>query len=349
MRRILAPDGAVVGPLPDLTPEQLLAMYRWMLLGRQLEQRGVLLQRQGRMGVFAPIAGQEAAYVGSAMALRPGADWLTLTYRDYLPAIVHGLPVMNMWLYYKGDPRGTWIPANARLLPFQTVLATQLPHAVGVGFAIKYRQEQDVALAYIGDGATSEGDFHEAINVAGVWKLPVIFFCSNNHWAISTPRSAQTAAETIALKAVAYGCHGEQVDGNDALAVYAATAEAAARARRGEGPTLIEAVTYRLGAHSTVDDPRRYRDEAEVQPWLAKEPLLRMRAFLMAQGLLDEAEDERLRNAAGDRAMAAFEEMEQMPPADPAWMFDNLYVAPPSGLSAQRAQMQQHVHAGEGQ
>lgn len=335
MLRVLDEEGVLVGDLPDLSAEQLRAFYRWMVFGRTLEQRAVTLQRQGRLGVIPPFRGQEGAYVGSVMPLRR-SDWICPSYRDLLPALVHGLPLATAWYYYMGDPRGGWIPEPVRMLPCQTIICAQVVHAVGLAMASRYQGRDDMALAYCGDGATSEGDFHEALNMAGVFQAPVIFFCTNNHWAITTPRHRQTAAETLAQKAVAYGITGVQVDGMDALAVYAATLEAAGRARSGGGPTLIEAVAYRLGAHSTIDDPRRYRDDQEVQPWLAREPLLRFRRFLEARGLWSAAEEEALPGELDAEILAAFEANESGPGADPAWMFEKLYANPPAAVRARR-------------
>lgn len=346
MLRFLDPDGNVVPGTspPDLTPEHLRQLYRWMLYGRVMEGRGILLQRQGRLGVFAPIAGQEAAYVGSAMAIRP-EDWVVPSYRDYLPALVHGLPLQTVWFYYRGDPRGTWIPPHVRMLPFQVVVAAQVSHAVGVAWAIAYRREPSVVLVYFGEGATSEGEWHESLNAAAVFRLPVVFFCSNNQWAISVPLQRQTASETIAQKAVAYGMPGVLVDGNDVLAVYQATAEAVDRARRGDGPTLIEAVTYRLGAHSTVDDPRRYRSEEEVEAWRPRDPLKRFRAFLEARGLLTPEESEAWRQDLEAGILAEFEETWKAPPPDPEWMLTRLYASPPRALASQLEELRRAVRA----
>ncbi len=338
MLRFLTDDGQLQGALPSVPPSSLLALHRWMLLGRTFEQRAVTLQRQGRMGVFGPIGGQEAAYAGSAAALQP-EDWICPSYRDFLPMLVHGLPLTTAWFYYRGDPRGSWIPEPVNGLPFQTILATQTVHAVGLAMAARYQGKAQIAMAYHGDGATSEGDFHEALNLAGVYRAPVVFFCTNNQWAISTPRSKQTAAETIADKAAGYGIHGVLVDGMDVLAVYQATREAVERARSGGGPTLIEAVAYRMGAHSTVDDPRRYRDEAEVQAWAAKDPIKRYRRFLLDQGLMTPADEERMQAELLEQVSAAFEETWNAPPPDPRWMFDKLHVNPPPELGEQKAEL----------
>lgn len=339
MLQILAPDGSLLAETPpEVTPDTLLAMYRWMLFGRAFEQRSIILQRQGRAGVFTPIAGQEAAYVGSALALAE-ADWIAPTYRDFLSCCLRGVPLTAPVWFYRGDPRGGWIPPGVRVLPMQVVLGAHLPHATGIAMAMRYQGDPGAVLAYFGDGASSEGDFHEALNFAGVQRAPVVFFCINNQWAISTPRRLQTAAERIVDRAAGYGMAGEQVDGMDVLAVWEVTRRALARARSGDGPTLIEAIAYRLGAHTTVDDPRVYRDAAEVEPWLERDPLQRLQRFLLARGLLTEAQDEDLHQAVAAQVEAAFEQSRAAPPPDPRWLFDQVNAAPPAEVLRQREQL----------
>lgn len=339
MLQVLSADGAsAVAAIDDVPEQDLVDLYRWLAMGRAFEQRAMLLQRQGRLGVFGPIEGQEAAYVGSAAALQRH-DWICPTYRDFLPCVMHGLPLETAWLYYRGDLRGQWPPQDVRVLPFQTVLATQIPHAVGLAMAARHRGEDAVAMAYFGDGASSEGDFHEGLNMAGIYRAPVVFFCINNHWAISVPRHRQSAAETLAERAAGYGFPGVRVDGMDVLAVYQATRAAVQRARAGEGPTLIEAVAYRVGAHSTVDDPSRYRSAEEVAPWRERDALQRYRTFLTSRGLWSDAQDTALFAELGEQILAAFEATFQLPPPDPRWMFDNLYAAPPPEMAAQKRAM----------
>lgn len=335
MGKTLAADGSAV---PELSPDTLLTMYRWMLLGRTFEQRAIILQRQGRAGVFTPISGQEATYVGSALAL-DDHDWVAPTYRDFLPCCLRGLPLTSPWWFYRGDPRGGWIPEGVRLLPFQVVLGAHLPHAVGIAMGLRHQGDPGAVLAYFGDGASSEGDFHEALNFAGVQRAPVVFLCINNQWAISTPRRLQTAAESIAGRAAGYGIAGEQVDGMDAAAVYHATRRALARARGGGGPTLLEALTYRLGAHTTVDDPRVYRSPEEVEPWQAKDPLPRLQTLLRERGLLSEAQDRALAEELSAQVQAAFDQSWEAPAPDPRWMFDYVGAAPPPEIRRQREQM----------
>ena len=261
---ILDQNGQVDKSLePQLPDELLLKLYRAMLLGRRFDERMLILQRQGKIGTFAPVKGQEAQ-VGAAAALNP-EDWVVPSFRETPVEIWRGKPMETVLLYYSGYNEGGDIPEGLNLLPISVPVGSQMLHAVGIGYAIKYRGQNSVVATFFGDGATSQGDFHEALNFASVYQAPVIFICQNNHWAISLPRSQQTHSRTLAQKALAYDMPGLQVDGNDVLAVYKAAKDAAERARRGEGPTLIEMVTYRLSMHTTADDPKKYRTQEEVQ------------------------------------------------------------------------------------
>ena len=252
---ILDSDGNLDAALePELSAEDLKRLYRAMVLGRLLDERMVRLQRQGRIGTFAPIKGQEASQMGSVFCLRP-TDWMVPSFRETAAMIWRGWSIEKVLLFFAGYLEGAQPAPDQRDLPVSIPVATQIPHAVGLAYAAQYRGDDAVVMTYFGDGATSEGDFHEALNFAGVWHVPVIFVCQNNQWAISVPLKKQTHSRTIAEKALAYGFPGIQVDGNDVLAVYAAGREAVARARTGDGPTLIECVTYRLGMHTTADDP----------------------------------------------------------------------------------------------
>jgi len=251
---------------PDIPEELLLRLYRTMLLARNFDERLISLQRQGRIGTFPPISGQEAAHLGAAAVLRPG-DWFVPAFRETAAEIWRGRSLESVILYYNGFNEGVEIPEDSNDLPISIPVGSQILHAVGLAWAAKYRQTDDVAMAFFGDGATSEGDFHEGLNFASVFQAPAIFVCQNNHWAISLPRSKQTRSQTLAQKALAYNMPGIQVDGNDILAVYTAAREAADRARSGGGPTLIECVTYRMAVHTTADDPKRYRSTEEVEQW----------------------------------------------------------------------------------
>ncbi len=256
-------------------------------MGRRLDERMVRLQRQGRIGTFAPIKGQEASQVGSAFAIRP-QDWMVPSFRETAAMVHRGWPIERILAFFAGYLEGGQPGPEQRDLPIAIPVATQLPHAVGLAYAAQYRGDDAVVMVYFGDGATSEGDFHEAANFAGVWGLPVVFVCQNNQWAISVPLKKQTHSRTLAQKALAYGFPGLQVDGNDVLAVFAASREAVERARAGAGPTLIECVTYRLAMHTTADDPTKYRAEEEVRAWERKDPLSRFSAYLQKRNLLED-------------------------------------------------------------
>jgi pyruvate dehydrogenase E1 component alpha subunit len=332
---ILDSDGNLDTALePKLADTDLRSLYRSMLLGRRLDERMVRLQRQGRIGTFAPTKGQEAAQVGSIYTLRP-TDWMVPSFRETAAMIWRGWPIEKLLLFFSGHLEGGQPAPDQHDLPITIPVATQLPHAVGLAYAAQYRGDDVVVMAYFGDGATSEGDFHEAMNFAGVWHVPVVFVCQNNQWAISVPLKKQTHSRTIAQKALAYGLPGIQVDGNDVLAVYAATREAVERARTGDGPTLIECVTYRLGVHTTADDPTKYRSDLEVTMWEQKDPLTRFRAYLEKRNLLEEG----LEQQVDDEIAEAVRRFEATPPADPLVMFDHAYAELPPDVQAQRDAM----------
>src|SRR5438876_2440459 len=332
---ILASNGNLDTALePKRADMDLRSLYRAMLLGRRLDERMVRLQRQGRIGTFAPTKGQEAAQMGSVFSLRP-TDWMVPSFRETAAMIWRGWPIEKLLLFFAGHLEGGQPAPEQRDLPITIPVATQLPHAVGLAYAAQYRRGDVVVMAYFGDGATSEGDFHEALNFAGVWHVPVVFVCQNNQWAISVPLKKQTHSRTIAQKALAYGFPGIQVDGNDVLAVYAASLEAVERARAGQGPTLIECVTYRLGVHTTADDPTKYRTDEEVKFWEQKDPLTRFRAYLEKKKLLDTSVEEQV----DEEIARAVERFEAMPPADPLAMFDHAYAERPSSLEAQRTEL----------
>jgi len=320
---------------PSIAPDELKRLHRAMLLGRRFDERMLRLQRQGRIGTFAPIKGQEAAQIGSVAALRR-TDWMVPSFRETASMLWRGWTMERILLFFAGYLEGGQPTPEQRDLPICIPVATQLPHAVGLAYAAQYRGDDAVVMAYCGDGATSEGDFHEAMNFAGVWHVPIVFVIQNNQWAISVPLKKQTHSRTIAQKALAYGFPGLQVDGNDLLAVYAATREAVERARRGEGPTLIECVTYRLGVHTTSDDPTKYRSIEEVQAWERKDPLTRFGAYLQKRDLLEAGLEEAV-DAEIARAVSAFE---AIGPPDPLAMFDHAYATRTAPLEAQRAEMQ---------
>jgi pyruvate dehydrogenase E1 component alpha subunit len=299
---------------PD--PEAALRLHRQMLLARRLDTRCVNLQRQGRIGTYAPVAGQEGSEIGSAMALAP-EDWLFPTYRDMAAAAAHGLPLVSYVQYWMGHPLGGIAPAGVNVFPVAVPVGSHIPHAAGMAWAARLRGDRACALCLFGDGATSEGDFHEGLNFAGVMKAPAVFVCQNNGYAISVPLQRQTASAGIAVKAAAYGMPGVQVDGNDVLAVHAAVTAALERARAGEGPTLIEAATYRLGPHTTSDDPTRYRSAEEEAAARSREPLQRIEAYLKSVGALTDADLERIGAEVDAEIDAAVNEALATPLPDP--------------------------------
>src|SRR5882672_7191037 len=340
---ILDGDGKLDAKLePRLAPEDLKRLYRAMVLGRRLDERMLKLQRQGRIGTFAPIKGQEASQIGSVFPLKP-TDWTVPSFRETAVMLWRGWPIEKILALFAGRLEGSQPAPEQHDLPIAIPVSTQLPHAVGIAYGIQYRGENAVVMAYFGDGATSEGDFHEAANFAGVWHVPVVFVCQNNQWAISVPLKKQTNSRTIAQKALAYGFPGIQVDGNDVLAVYAAAREAVDRARAGDGPTLIECVTYRLGVHTTADDPTKYRTDEEVAMWEQKDPLTRFRAYLEKRNLLEANLEQRI----DEEIAAAIARFEATAPADQLVMFDHVYAELPPELKAQREALAEGLRSGE--
>jgi len=321
LQRILQDDGTAEGEV-TLPGEEILSLYRWMVLNRQLDERMVAMQRQGRINFYIGSIGEEAAVFGSARAMEPN-DWIFPCYREHGAALLRGMPLalyMCDLFGNAGDAMlGHQMPCHeawraALYASISSPIGTQIPHAVGAAWAARIKGHEMVSLAYFGEGATSSNDFHTGLNFAGVHKVPVVFLCRNNGWAISVPRERQTAAETIAHKSLAYGIHGERVDGNDLLAVYEVTRRARARAAAGEGPTLIECVTYRIEGHSTSDDPRAYRPVEMVEPWRKKDPILRLKSFLGRSGLLGEGDEARILAEVRETIQRAVKEAEANSP-----------------------------------
>lgn len=310
--RILNADGDLVGEDPGLDSELYQQMYRNMVLSRALDRRMVALQRQGRIGTYAMLEGQEAVQIGSALAMEPN-DFVFPSYREHGVQITRGLPIEALLGYWKGLPNSRWDVDKYRSGIVTVPIASQLPHAVGYSYVTKLRGEDTVTTVYFGDGATSEVDFHSGMNFAGVWKTPTVFICANNLYAISVPYNKQTAAETIAQKAQAYGFEGLRVDGMDPIAVYLATKLAVRRARERRGPTLIEAMTYRYGAHATADDDTLYRSRDEVEDWREKDPIERLRRFLENRGEWDERAGEKVASEVTDSVDAAITAIEAEP------------------------------------
>ena len=340
---ILDRDGVVDEDLmPELAPEAVREIYRDMVRMRAMDDKALKLQRQGRMGTWPPIKGQEAIQTGVAHAMEE-ADWLLPAFREHGIMLLRGVPGHLIYAYWAGDERGSAYPEGVRVFPVAVPVGSQWQHGTGVGLSLKLRGENAVAVTLGGDGSTSEGDFHEAMNCAGVFQTNSVFVIQNNQWAISIPLHQQTAAETLAQKAHAYGFPGIQVDGNDVFAVYAAAGEALARARSGGGPTLIEAVTYRLGDHTTADDASRYREDEEVAEWQQRDPILRLRLFLQGRDLWDDDQEQALLeevHAWVDSQVAA---LEAMPPQDPSDLFTHMYADLPPHLAEQMAEVLEEV------
>jgi 2-oxoisovalerate dehydrogenase E1 component alpha subunit len=347
LQRIVAEDGAVVGDAGEiaLADAEVRALYRFMVLGRALDERMVTLQRQGRIGFYIGSIGEEATVIGAAAAMEE-RDWLFPCYREHGAALLRGMPLGTFLcelLGNAGDPmKGRQMPCHeawrpGRFASISSPIATQIPHAVGAAWAARLKGDDMVPLVWFGEGATSAADFHTGLNFAAVRKIPVVLLCRNNGWAISVPRERQTGSETIAQKAIAYGMRGERVDGNDLLAVHAAVRGARARAAAGEGPTLLECVTYRMEGHSTSDDPRAYRPSEVVEAWKAKDPILRTRRYLQKRGALSDEDDAKLREEVRGEIQRAIAEAEAFPPKPPIeTMFEQVYEEP---LRPQREQL----------
>jgi len=309
--QILDEKGQIDAKLdPGLSEDAMVDMYRWMRLARELDERMLKLQRQGRLGTFPPNTGQEAISIPIALAMQKN-DWFVGAFRELGGRLVRGEPLTATLHYYNGWEEGNIQPRDdLRLLPTSVVIGCQIPQAAGIGYASRYQGEDAATVCFIGDGGTSEGDFYEGLNFAAVWKAPVVYVIQNNQWAISIPRTGQTVSETLAQKGIAAGIPSRQVDGNDPLAVHVAVTEGLARARKGDGPTLIEAVTYRLMMHTTADDPTKYRGKAEEDTAWEKEPLKRTRIYMEAKGWWDEAKEEKLQAEVKAEVEAAVKDFE---------------------------------------
>jgi pyruvate dehydrogenase E1 component alpha subunit len=325
-----------------LKDEQVLFIYERMVECRHLDEVAFKLQRSGRMHTYPQNKGQEACALGAGLALRKGVDWVVPCYRENAAMFLHGVSMAHILLHWAGDERGNQYPPGVLVTPIAVPIGTQMLHATGIAWAAKVRNEDRVVCTFFGDGATSEGDFHEAMNFATVFNVPAIFFCQNNQWAISVPREQQMASETIAQKGLAYGAQCLQVDGNDPFAVYKAVYEARERARAGGGVTLIEALTYRLGDHTTADDARRYRSQDEVDSWKQKDPMIRTRKYLESKGLWNDTLQQQAEERAEAMIKKTVDEVLNWPAPDKLEMFDSLYAEMPPLLRKQRETMQTH-------
>ncbi len=316
--------------------------FEYMLLSRIFDEKALALQRQGRIGTYASALGQEASQVGSALALQD-KDWLIPSFRENAALITRKVPMHMLYQYWGGDERGSKMPPGSNNFPIAIPVGTQPLHAVGIAWGMKLKKEKNVAMTYLGDGATSEGDFHEAMNFAGVFHLPVIFLCQNNQYAISVPRTTQSAAQTLAQKAIAYGFEGIQVDGNDLLAVYVATKEAVEKARTGKGPTFIECVTYRISDHTTADDAGRYRDAKEVELWKKKDPLDRLRKYMQQKKLWTSSYEEKLKKEYTEQVEQEVKEYESQPPQNPEDIFNYTFAELTPQLKEQQESLKQKL------
>ena len=334
---VLNSEGKLVGAMPDfaLDPAMLLRLYRALVLTRTFDTKAVALQRTGRLGTFASSLGQEAVAVGAAAAMQPD-DVFIPSFREHGGQLWRGVTLKELFLYWGGDERGNDFAGPRQDFPNCVPVGSHASHAVGVALAFRLRGEQRAAVCVFGDGATSKGDVAEALNMAGVWKVPAVFVINNNAWAISVPREKQSAAATLAQKAVAAGIVGEQVDGNDVIAVGAAVGRALVRARQSLGPTLVEALTYRLCDHTTADDASRYRDDAEVSRHWPAEPLVRLRNFLVHSGHWDKAAEEALLHECTDAVERAAADYLATAPQSLSANFDFVYATVPTELIEQR-------------
>ena len=333
-RRILAADGRVVGEVPDLDDKEFIELYRLMAISREMDRRALATQRQGRFVIYTMLEGHEAAQVGSAFAMGPN-DFVFNAYREHAVALTRGLPLEASLKFWMGRPTDDWDVMGQRFGSITVPLASQIPHAVGYAHTTRSRGEDSVSVAFFGDGATSETDFHAGLNFAGVWRTPNVFICENNQYAISTALRKQTASDSIAQKAVAYGIHGMVVDGMDVLAMYQATKEALERARNGLGPTLIEAICYRYGAHATADDARLYRAASEEAQWRERDPLRRYRAFLEGKGLWTDEQEAEVIEEAVEQFDGALAKLEALPKPDRSELVRHTYARIPKTLVRQ--------------
>ncbi|HUG65325.1 MAG TPA: thiamine pyrophosphate-dependent dehydrogenase E1 component subunit alpha [Gaiellaceae bacterium] len=339
LRRVIGDGDAIPdGEVDGLTPDDLLALYRNLVLLRTYDERSVIYHRQGRIGTYAIFWNHEAMQAGSVFALED-RDWIFPAYRESAIGLLRGMPVSTVLSWWRGHPAGWWDPTEFNVASICVPIATQIPHAVGFAWGSALKGEDRVALTLFGDGATSEGAFHEGATFAGVMEAPVVLFCNNNQWAISTPLSQQTAAPTLADKAIGYGMPGVRVDGGDVLAVYEATRDAVLRARAGDGPTFIEAVTYRAAPHATADDPSIYIDPERVDEERENECVGRYERYLRRAGVLTDEHAEAVKTEALELMRAGIAEAEAEPPADPSLVFEHAYADPPPSLLAERDEL----------
>lgn len=344
--RVMDDDGQVIEPkfLPEIPDQELTEAYYGMLFARTADLMTVSYQRQGRIFTYPPNYGQEAIHAAAGKVMRE-EDWLVPAFREMGAWLAKGVKLKDIFLYFMGYEEGNKFSETKNIFPISVPIASQLPHAAGIGYAVKYREEKGVVFTFVGDGGTSTGDFHESLNFAAVWKVPVVFVVQNNQFAISVPFSKQTASDGIAIKSAAYGMPGIQVDGNDYYAMLASLREARKHAADGRGPVLIEAVTYRKGAHTTSDDPSKYRTEQEEKDWDRKDPLKRLRASLILKGLWKEQEEEKLKARYEKEIDRIFNEAEQHPPYPLEDVFKYMYAEMPDDLVHQKAEHEKFLRS----
>ncbi|MBI4017799.1 MAG: pyruvate dehydrogenase (acetyl-transferring) E1 component subunit alpha [Candidatus Aenigmarchaeota archaeon] len=340
--QILDEHGVVTGVMPKITNERIREMYEQMVRARVFDETALKLQREGRIGTYASIRGQEASNIGTAFAMDK-EDWLFPSFREDGTMIARGFPMSALLQYWGWDERGMAVPQDVNIFTIAVPVSTQIAHAVGYAWAMKLQKKKVASVVYFGDGATSKGDFHEGLNFAGTFALPVVFICQNNQWSISMPRSKQSASETLAQKAIAYGFEGIQVDGNDIFAVYTAVRDAVKKAKEGRGPTLIECFTYRMSDHTTSDDAKKYRDAAEVVEWEKKDPITRLRFYMKQKKMWTETYERELLERVRKEVDEAVRTYESTPPADIEDIFRYTYAEMPPALREQLEYLKRSV------
>lgn len=345
--QILQENGQIdtsLGVPHGLSNEKLLEMYRSMLFFRRFDEKALALQRTGRLGTYASLIGQEATQVGIGFAMQD-QDWLVPSFREQGVMMIRGVPGSKVITYWNGDERGSVFDESIRVLPICVPVGSQMCHATGLAMALDRREKGAAVVAFIGDGGTSEGDFHEACNFAGVFQAPLVIVVQNNQWAISVPRHRQSAAPTLAQKALAYGMPGLQFDGNDVMAAYQAASEALEHARSGRGPMLLEALTYRMEDHTTADDAKKYRDPKEVEAWRPKCPMRRLETYLRAQKTLTDEILQTFEKDAAERVAKEVADREALPAPIATDTFRHLFHTMPPHLQEQMAEMEEHLAA----
>lgn len=345
MFQIIDNDGNIINEkyMPEIDDDEVLKAYKEMLFARTADQMIISYQRQGRIYTYPPNYGQEAISGAVARIMRNQEDWLVPAFREMGAYLAKGASLKEIFMYFMGYEEGVNFKNAEKFLPYAVPIASQLPHAVGIAYEIKYRNKSELVYTFVGDGGTSEGDFHEALNFAGVWKVPVIFIVQNNQYGISTPFSVQTASDGIAIKSVAYGIKGIQVDGNDFFAMYKAVRESADYALAGNGPVLIEAVTYRKGAHTTSDDPTKYRSKEEEDAWEVKDPLKRLKAYLKRKKLMSQKEEDLLIEDYKKEIDRQFIEAENEKPVELDEIFKYTYGENPADFKQQKAEYENFI------